>query len=92
MSGAAPSALSNASKIVALDTAAVPRIVELRLERGERLARLPVGIGDDRDGLFELHDALDARHLLRGRGIDRDQLAAEDRRNLDRGVQHARRS
>ena len=27
-------------------------IVELRLERGERLARAPVAVGDDRDGLF----------------------------------------
>ncbi len=34
-------------------------IVEDRLQRGQCLARAPVAVGDDRDGLVEPHDALD---------------------------------
>ena len=64
-------------------------VIELRLERGQRLARLPVGVGHYRHGFFELHDALDARHLFRARGVDCDELAAVHRRNLDCGMQQA---
>ena len=65
-------------------------IVERRLERGERLARLPIAVGDDRDGLVQAHDAFHARHRLGGAAVHRDELAAVDRRDLDGGIEHAR--
>src|SRR5215472_15687607 len=65
-------------------------VVEGRLERGEGSSRVPVRVGNDGDGLIEAHDALHARHRLGRGGIDGRELAAVDRRDLDRGVEHAR--
>ena len=68
---------------------AVAGIVVLGAQRGDRLAGPPVAVGDDGDRVLELHDLLDAGHRLRRSAIDRDQLAALHRCDVDRGMQHA---
>ena len=72
--------------------AAVAGIVELGVDRGERLACAPVGVGDDGDSVFQPHDAFHAGHRLRGTAVDGHELAAGDRRHLDGRAQHAWRA
>jgi hypothetical protein len=58
----------------------------------ERLLRVPPGIGDHGDGrVVDLQRALHAGHAGDLRLVEARELAAEHRRLLDRGVQHARK-
>jgi len=57
-------------------------------QRFKRGLGVPPGVGDHCDGgILHLHDLLDARHFGDLRLVEADELGAEDRRVLDRGVE-----
>ena len=59
-------------------------------QRGERGARVPVGVGDHHDGVaVDRHDLLHARHLLDLGGVEALELAADHRAGAHGGDQHA---
>ena len=67
-------ALASAATTSAVESVAVRAVVELRLGCLEPLARRPVIVGDDRDGVVDLRDLAYARHRERRGLIDRGSL------------------
>ena len=63
-------------------------VVEFRIERVERPARLPPTFGDHGNGAVRRDDVDDAGHRFCGGFVDRDQPAAMNGRRADGGMQH----